>query len=73
MPAQFTPLYASPNGDRWSLGREAGRIFVLHEANEASGGTVTEIELEDFLARDAGGPEHQELARLIDTLIEEPR
>lgn len=74
MRAELIPLYQSPNGDRWLLGEdpEMGRKFVIHRANEPSGGTVTEIELEDFLARDQGGPEHQELARLIHTLIESP-
>jgi hypothetical protein len=47
-----------------------GRVFVLHKANVPSGGTVTKIELGDFLARGRAGPEHQALARLIGSLVE---
>jgi hypothetical protein len=64
-------LYSSPNGDRWYLLRDAsGEIFVRHEANVESGGTVSHIEIGDFLS--AGrGPEHQELLRLIGTLLDD--
>ncbi len=64
-------LYASPNGDRWSLCRDTttGRPFVLHEPNQPSGGLPVEIELGSFLVVDSGAPEHQELLRLIGTLV----
>ena len=64
-------LHHSPNGDRWFLIREpAGTIFIRHEANASSGGHIEHIELAEFLA--AGhGPEHQELLRLIGTLVED--
>ena len=62
-------LYSSPNGDCWSLVRDEAGVFVRHEANPASGGTVTRIELGDFLSRGLG-PEQQELLRLMGSLNE---
>ena len=64
-------LYRSPNGDRWHLARDAasGRVFIRHEANEPSGGQVTEIEIGDFLTSGGNGPQHAELLRLIGTLV----
>lgn len=66
-------LYRSPNGDRWILAREpsSGRAFIRHEANLASGGKVTEIEIGAFLRAEEYGPEQQALMRLIGTLIDE--
>lgn len=44
-------LYQSSNGDRWSLCREdEGRVFVLHQANLASGGSSKNLEIAEFLA-----------------------
>jgi len=64
-------IYHSENGDRWLLCRDDdGRVFVLHKANLASGGTATKIELGDFLGRGKAGPEHQALARLIGSLVD---
>ena len=65
-------LYRSPNGDRWSLVRDpgSGRVFVRHVPNLSSGGRASDIEVGDFLVRGGHGPEHQELLRLIGTLIE---
>jgi hypothetical protein len=42
----------------------------LHKANVSAGGTVTKIELRDFLGRGKAGPEHQALARLIGSLVD---
>ena len=65
-------LYASPNGDRWFLVREpSGAVFIRHEANVSSGGHVDHVEVATFLASGARGPEHQELLRLLGTLVEE--
>jgi hypothetical protein len=63
-------LYKSSNGDRWSLVRDdhSGKVFVLHEPNVASGGRASTAEIGDFLTRDAHGPQHVELLRLIGTL-----
>ena len=65
-------LYRSSNGDRWLLARapDSGRVFVQHQANLASGGRASEIELGPFLSRGTPGPEHQALLRLIGTLVE---
>jgi hypothetical protein len=63
-------IYHSENGDRWWLCRDDGRAFVLHKANVSSGGTVTKIELGDFLGAGKAGPEHQALIRLIGSLVE---
>jgi hypothetical protein len=66
-------LHLSSNGDRWRLVRDAetGRVYVQHEANLSSGGRVTNIEIGAFLSTGGMGPEHQELLRLIGTLVEE--
>ncbi|WP_244514193.1 hypothetical protein [Methylobacterium sp. UNC378MF] len=66
-------LYVSSNGDRWLLLRDPsdGRSFVRHEANAASGGSVTDIALAAFLAADRGGPEHQALWTLIGELVDD--
>jgi hypothetical protein len=66
-------LYASPNGDRWFLVRQpSGDLFIRHEANAASGGQVENLDLATFLMRAGSGPEHQELKRLLGTLVEHP-
>jgi hypothetical protein len=66
--------YSSPNSDRWYLARdtEAGRVFIMHEPNAALGGKNAEIELGSFFNRSDHGPEHQELVRLIASLIDDP-
>lgn len=60
-------IYRSSNGDRWRLVRDdaTGRLFVRHEANPASGGSVTETAVDDFLATAGGGPEYAALRRLL--------
>ena len=65
-------LYASPNGDRWFLvcDTTSQRPYILHEPNGALGGPPTEFEVGSFLVAGGGGPEHQELLRLIGTLAE---
>ena len=66
-------LYASPNGDHWHLLLDptTGHSFVRHTGNIASGGHVTDLSLATFLASGRNGPEHQELWRLIGTLVDE--
>ena len=51
MPIRHRRLYRSANGDTWSLAREpaTGSVFVRHEANPASGGQVTDMDLGAFL------------------------
>jgi hypothetical protein len=63
-------LYCSSNGDRWYLCRDADRVFVLHVPNVSSGGQVENLQIGEFLARGGAGPEHQELLRLIGTLVD---
>jgi hypothetical protein len=65
-------LYCSSNGDRWYLVRDAGKVSVVHVPNASSGGRIQNFELREFLATGEGGPEHQELLRLIGTLVEAP-
>jgi hypothetical protein len=45
------------------------RPQILHEPNMASGGQAMRIEVGDFLVREAHGPQHAELLRLISALI----
>jgi hypothetical protein len=70
MPPTTRELYRSANGDRWSLVRDDGKVQVLHEPNAASGGRPSRLELGDFLERDAYRPQHDELLRLIGTLVD---
>ena len=71
MPIATRDLYRSANGDHWLLIRDdTGRVFVRHEANVASGGTVTDSEIADFLGQRGLGPEKQELLRLIGSLAD---
>jgi hypothetical protein len=71
MPVKSRELYRSSNGDRWYLVREprSGRVFIRHEPNAASGGDTALIEIADFLMQ-GHGPQHDELLRLIGTLVE---
>ena len=69
MPVENRELYCGSNGDRWLLVHEprSGRVFVKHEANVASGGDSSLIEIGEFLSQNHG-PQHSELLRLIGTL-----
>jgi hypothetical protein len=64
-------LYSSTNGDRWYLVRDpdSGRVFIEHKPNVSSGGRTAHMDVGEFLLRGGAGPEHQELLRLIGTLI----
>ena len=64
MTTETRRLYRSANGDRWHLVREtdSGRVFIKHEANDPSGGQVTEIEIGDFLSSGGHGPAHRAVA-----------
>jgi hypothetical protein len=72
VPIQERALYASENGDRWSLARDpdTGHVFVRHRPNPSSGGQTNDIEVGEFLVRGGLGPEKQELLRLIGLLVE---
>jgi hypothetical protein len=56
-------LYRSPNGDTWFLAHDpaTGSAFVRHQANAASGGQVTDVEIDEFL----GGPQNPERDALL--------
>ena len=65
-------LHHRLNRDRLFLIRElSGSVFIRHEANASSGGHIEHLELAAFL-NSGEGPEHQELLRLIGTLVEDP-
>jgi hypothetical protein len=72
MPQTTRELYRSANGDSWILVRDvlSDTPHILHEPNRASGGRSSRIEIGDFLTRDANGPQHAELLRLIGLLAE---
>jgi hypothetical protein len=62
-----TDIYKSQNGDTWRLIRDAAssRVLVRHEGNPASGGHVTEMEVEEFLSRGGSGPEYAATRKLL--------
>jgi len=64
-------IYHSANGDRWLLAVDADTdlVFVRHEPNLPSGGQVADIDIGAFLIAPGGGPDKQELLRLIGTLV----
>ena len=66
-------LHSSADGHRCYLARDpgSGRVFIRHEPDASSGGRRADIEVGAFLSRDAHGPEHGELLRLIATLVED--
>jgi len=72
MSIQERALYASENGDRWSLAGDpdTGHVFVRHRPNLSSGGRASDIDVGQFLVRGGSGPEKQELLRLIGLLVE---
>ena len=61
-------FYRSSNGDRWQLVRdpETGRSFVRHEPNLASGGRITETEIDEFLDRTGTSPQNLALRALLE-------
>jgi hypothetical protein len=67
MATKTREIYSSSNGDRWLIGgdSESGRVFVRHEANAPSGGHVTDFDVDTFLRRYRGSPEHQALMHLV--------
>jgi hypothetical protein len=56
--------------DRWQLLRdsETGRQIVRHEPNLASGGQISEIDVEELLARTGTSPENLTLRDLLEKL-----
>jgi hypothetical protein len=74
MTSEMRLLYSSSNGDRWFLLRraETGKLCVRHEPTPSSGGLSTDIEVDDFLARNGPAPEFQELRRIIEAMPHSP-
>jgi hypothetical protein len=68
MTFQARPFYSSSNGDRWLLvpNPGSGRSLVRHEPNRSSGGSSTDIEIDEFFLRDGQGPQHTALRTLLD-------
>ncbi|WOH60170.1 hypothetical protein [Bradyrhizobium sp. BWC-3-1] len=61
-------LYESSNGDVWALTRDPRtNTPVKHQPNISSGGQVSYMDIGQFLRSGAGGPERQQLLKLIDT------
>ncbi len=58
---------SSSNGDRWYLGTDEAtrRTFVLHRANDASGGHETRSDVQAFLNAGSMSPECQALTALL--------
>ena len=69
-PGKMHDIYRSSNGDTWQLVREVGSksSTVRHTANLSSGGNVTDLSVEQFLAVNGHGPEHAALRVLLDTI-----
>jgi hypothetical protein len=67
-------FYRSSNGDRWQLIRDTAskRSFVRHEPNLASGGQVTDTEVDEFLNRTGSGPQNLALRALLEKFGEMP-
>lgn len=65
-------IHASSNGDTWYLvrGTDGQDVSVRHNPNIPSGGASSCIPLGEFLTSRGNGPEHQELLRLIGTLVD---
>ena len=61
---EMRDIYRSSNGDTWQLVPEVGSKghIVRHTANPSSGGTVTDLSVEQFLAVNGHGPEHAALS-----------
>jgi len=59
-------IYRSSNGDLWQLIRASGcGHLVRHTPDLSSGGAVSETSVEEFLAVNASGPEHEALRLLL--------
>lgn len=58
---------SSSNGDRWFLGTDEAsqQTFVLHKANEPSGGHETRTSVAAFLNQKPFGPERDALINIL--------
>lgn len=62
-PEPLIEFYRSSNGDRWILINDGGQ--VRHEPNLASGGQVSEIGVDEFLARSGSSPQAGALREML--------
>ncbi len=71
MSTQSREVYASTNGDRWTLVRDlvTGDVRVQHRANLASGGHETSYTIGEFLSSQLHTPERQRLIEMIGSLV----
>jgi hypothetical protein len=60
-------IYRSANGDRWSLITDPStdEKIVRHQANQSSGGQITDLEVAEFLDIGGSGPEFAALRDLL--------
>lgn len=60
-------IHKSSNGDAWYLTQDkaTGLRAIKHVSNPQSGGLISYLEYESFLASGANGPEHQALRHLM--------
>jgi hypothetical protein len=66
MVGELQLIYASGNGDRWFLGRDAdGKPWVRHEPNRSSGGRPTDVGADEFLSRHDTGPQYDMLRAML--------
>lgn len=65
---------SSSNGDRWGLQHDvdAEALHVVHFANAASGGGITQLTLSDFLSGSGDKPEQKALLRHLGSLLASP-
>ena len=66
-------LYCSPNGDKWLFCDGASKTAVIrHVPNAASGGAVTDVAVEAFLAAGKSGPKGPQYDALEELLTRAP-
>jgi hypothetical protein len=60
-------FYSSENGDDWTLigGAKEGKV-VRHRPNPASGGASRDVDVRDFLFREANTPQGRALQQALD-------
>lgn len=60
-------IHTSSNGDAWYLTEHptTGLSAIKHVSNRQSGGHISYVDIESFLADGANGPEHQALRHFI--------
>jgi hypothetical protein len=67
MPIVTQQIYRSANGDRWWLMTDlsSDEKVVRHQANQSSGGQITDLAVAEFLQIGGFGPEFSALRGLL--------